>query len=273
VIPDAAVKILARRQGVDPAVIDRDHALGVVLWALSPAIAEQGWVFKGGTCLRKAYFADYRFSEDLDFTVDGRISEKSIAEMMPDLAERAGPKGVHLLIDEMRVEFMDGDYGQESFEVRIPYRGALRMGSAQNIQLHLSSDEKVMLGSRNLQLIHSYDDAENLQCRVPCYSLEEILAEKLRAVGGQRRHAIARDVYDVAQLERRGVDVGAVRAILPEKAAAVALDLGGAVHVFAGRREEYHASWNRTVAYLAQDSLEFAEAFRVCMGILEECTR
>jgi predicted nucleotidyltransferase component of viral defense system len=25
-------------------------------------------VFKGGTCLRKCYFHDYRFSEDLDFT-------------------------------------------------------------------------------------------------------------------------------------------------------------------------------------------------------------
>ncbi|WP_353616855.1 nucleotidyl transferase AbiEii/AbiGii toxin family protein [Cytophaga sp. FL35] len=25
-------------------------------------------MFKGGTCLRKCYFPDYRFSEDLDFT-------------------------------------------------------------------------------------------------------------------------------------------------------------------------------------------------------------
>ncbi|CAN5145726.1 hypothetical protein BH20BAC1_BH20BAC1_03460 [soil metagenome] len=27
------------------------------------------FVFKGGTCLRKCYFPDYRFSEDLDFTL------------------------------------------------------------------------------------------------------------------------------------------------------------------------------------------------------------
>jgi predicted nucleotidyltransferase component of viral defense system len=25
-------------------------------------------IFKGGTCLRKCYFPNYRFSEDLDFT-------------------------------------------------------------------------------------------------------------------------------------------------------------------------------------------------------------
>ena len=62
-IPEAAVKSLARKQGVDAMVVDRDHALGVVLWALSPRLVEAGWVFKGGTCLRKCHFGDYRFSE------------------------------------------------------------------------------------------------------------------------------------------------------------------------------------------------------------------
>jgi len=69
-IPEARVKAQARHLGVDPLVIDRDHALGVVLCALARAGVEAwGWVFKGGTCLRKAYFPDYRFSEDLDFTL------------------------------------------------------------------------------------------------------------------------------------------------------------------------------------------------------------
>ena len=31
-------------------------------------LSERALVFKGGTALRKAYFADYRFSADLDFT-------------------------------------------------------------------------------------------------------------------------------------------------------------------------------------------------------------
>lgn len=52
-ISEATIKSLARRQGVDPAVVDRDHALGVVLWAMSTQGALRDWVFKGGTCLRK----------------------------------------------------------------------------------------------------------------------------------------------------------------------------------------------------------------------------
>ncbi|MDZ4169582.1 MAG: hypothetical protein U1E26_07990 [Coriobacteriia bacterium] len=46
-IPEAAVKSLARRQGVDAMVVDRDHALGVVLWALSRNTLDAVWVFKG----------------------------------------------------------------------------------------------------------------------------------------------------------------------------------------------------------------------------------
>jgi len=63
----AAVKAIARRQGVDPMVIDLDHALGVVLWALSEVPSDESqWVFKGGTCLRKAYYRDYRAFHSTD---------------------------------------------------------------------------------------------------------------------------------------------------------------------------------------------------------------
>lgn len=63
-IPEAEVRRRAAAAGLDPLVIDRDHALGVVLWALSTLDIASSWLFKGGTCLRKAYLDDYRFSEE-----------------------------------------------------------------------------------------------------------------------------------------------------------------------------------------------------------------
>lgn len=130
-IPEATVKSLARNQGVDPAVIDRDHALGVVLWALSSHIREQGWIFKGGTCLRKCYFGDYRFSEDLDFTVTGKLDVEGARTAITASVPAAASQGVRLLPDEARVEVIDDEYGRESIEIKVPYRGALQMGSAQ----------------------------------------------------------------------------------------------------------------------------------------------
>jgi predicted nucleotidyltransferase component of viral defense system len=49
-IPEGMIKSLARRQGIDPAVVSRDHTLGIVLWAMNSQGSLQDWVFKGGTC-------------------------------------------------------------------------------------------------------------------------------------------------------------------------------------------------------------------------------
>lgn len=62
---------LARRHPQTPYwVLEKDYALSYLLAALAgDSAAQQALALKGGTALRKFYFAGYRFSEDLDFTV------------------------------------------------------------------------------------------------------------------------------------------------------------------------------------------------------------
>ncbi len=53
-------------------IIEKDYALSYVLAGISsvPDLSET-LIFKGGTALKKFFFGDYRFSEDLDFsTID-----------------------------------------------------------------------------------------------------------------------------------------------------------------------------------------------------------
>lgn len=267
-IPEAMIKSMAREHSVDPAVIDRDHALGVVLWAMSTQSHSQDWVFKGGTCLRKCHFGDYRFSEDLDFTVTGSLRVAAVSAAIASCAQAAGSQGVRLKLDEMRVEVMNDEYGRESIEIKVPYRGALRMGSAQNVQLHLSADEELAFGPVTRPLLHPYADAADVECRIRAYALEEILAEKLRAAGGQRRHAVARDIYDIASLVRRGADVDSAVSALPFKAACKAVNLSDACSRFLACRAEYQVSWDRTLAYLVVDDLSFQDAFSVTADLL-----
>lgn len=267
-IPEAAIKSLARKQGVDPAVVDRDHALGVVLWAMSSQDALRDWVFKGGTCLRKCHFGDYRFSEDLDFTVTRKLGVGVARDAIARCAPAAASQGIRLMLDELRAEVMNDDYGRESIEIKVPYRGALRMGSAQNVQFHLSADEELAFEPVSSQLLHPYDDAADLSCQISAYALDEILTEKLRAVAGQRLHAVARDVYDIASVVRRGADAGAALAALPGKAAYKDVDLSIAAAGFRARKDEYAASWERTLAYLVVDDLDFEGAFAVAAGVL-----
>jgi predicted nucleotidyltransferase component of viral defense system len=78
-ISEAEIRRGAALAGVDGMVLDLDYALG---WFLAgffrqPAVARV-LIFNGGTCLRKCYIADFRFSEDLDFTLVGSGSADEI---------------------------------------------------------------------------------------------------------------------------------------------------------------------------------------------------
>ena len=67
-------------------VADLDYSLGWFIAAFYGASeGAERLYFKGGTCLRKCYFGDYRFSEDLDFTATARLSP----ERLLDWVERA----------------------------------------------------------------------------------------------------------------------------------------------------------------------------------------
>ena len=59
----------ANGRRIPEAVIERDYCLAWFLTGLASHSLRDVLAFKGGTALRRCYFGDYRFSEDLDFTL------------------------------------------------------------------------------------------------------------------------------------------------------------------------------------------------------------
>src|SRR5438309_533020 len=55
-------------------VLERDYCLAWFLSALAESDLKAVLAFKGGTALKRCYFSDYRFSEDLDFTLIESVS-------------------------------------------------------------------------------------------------------------------------------------------------------------------------------------------------------
>lgn len=60
------------------AVIERDYVLAWFLTGLAGHPLRDVLAFKGGTALRRCWFEDYRFSEDLDFTLTRPITLEDI---------------------------------------------------------------------------------------------------------------------------------------------------------------------------------------------------
>jgi len=73
----------AIEQGVPKTTVDKDWVLGHLLHACYQSYELRDLlIFKGGTCLRKCWIEDYRFSEDLDFTywIRRRLSRQPSSE-------------------------------------------------------------------------------------------------------------------------------------------------------------------------------------------------
>ena len=79
----------ANQVGVRDQQIEKDYILSWILWGVANhEQLSKILVFKGGTVLKKVYFENYRFSEDLDFTLlDNEISNEQIFEWFKETFE------------------------------------------------------------------------------------------------------------------------------------------------------------------------------------------
>jgi predicted nucleotidyltransferase component of viral defense system len=84
-----------------------------------------------------------------------------------------------------------------------------------------------------------------------CYSLPEMVAEKIRAITGQRRFAVSRDLYDIYQLSRQAIDAAEVRTALPAKFAAKGMDIKSfSIGRLMDRRDAMRSDWDRRLVHL-----------------------
>jgi len=100
-------------------VLERDYLLSWILAGIGQVDSlSDTLVFKGGTALKKCYFGDYRFSEDLDFSAVGNVPaglamDRAIIEVC-DAAEK--------LLDE----YAPIEITSERYEEKEPHPGPSR---------------------------------------------------------------------------------------------------------------------------------------------------
>jgi len=222
-IPKAQILEAATEQDLQPTTIEKDYALGWILHAVAQHPAASKWVFKGGTCLKKCFFNTYRFSEDLDFTIPvGEPYEfDAILRTLQDLARWAEAEvGLAFPEDGISLEEYENPRGKTSFQGKMSFAGPLQMarGSFQRVKFDLTQDEILVDPPALRDVSHPYADGASPAPRVLCYSVNEILAEKSRAL--YERQGRARDVYDVVHLSRafrEAVDATTAAQVLAEK--------------------------------------------------------
>lgn len=98
-----------------------------------------------------------------------------------------------------------------------------------------------------------------------------MLTEKLRAISGQRRFAISRDIYDIQQLAGQNISLAAVRQALPAKLAAKGLppDIVSVADL-TQRRAVFEVDWERRLAHLLPplQPVTFATAWQSVLALV-----
>lgn len=176
-------------------VIERDYLLSWVLAGISRVgTLRETLVFKGGTALKKCWFGDYRFSEDLDFS---GLKGVPIGDAMERAVREACDAAVKLLDEFAPVEIVCERYtekephpgGQEAFTIRA--RFSWQREPHTRVMIETTLDEQVLKPAPMRKVIHEY--GEPFDAEVQVCALEEVVAEKLRAI-----------LQHVEKLEERG---------------------------------------------------------------------
>jgi predicted nucleotidyltransferase component of viral defense system len=176
-IRDIELRDRARRLGVDIELIRKDYALNHVL----AAVAEEAGdiVFRGGTALARVYWPDFRISEDLDFLVQGKLSQAT------ELIERAARLAAERTGVDLRVEVMRPDSDM--------VRALVGWGEVQ-LTVDLNRAERPALPAARRELDLPYSDLSQAALAIRVVALEEILANKWYMLDDRKE---PRDLFDL----------------------------------------------------------------------------
>lgn len=213
-IKQKEIQEMAERFGVPANTIDKDYVLGHFLnelfqreWAI------KNLLFKGGTCLKKCYFNHYRFSEDIYLTVikgTFKLEKSDIQLVCNSTFDKTGIVFKILKFEE--VLWQDNFMG---WDCKICFWGANHLQSVQPvfgkdchtfIELEIRAHEKIIFENETKSLIHPYSDNAVIHAMIPCYSIHEILAEKMRSLL-QRNRGEARDYYDLWYIKNNVAEI------------------------------------------------------------------
>ena len=196
---------MASRMSLRPHVVEKDYVLGWMLAGIGAheALGER-WVFKGGTCLKKCFFETYRFSEDLDFTLqdESHLNDAFLKQTFGEIGEWIYERtGIEFPGQLQTFDIYTNPRGTTSCQGKLSYRGPVATHDLPRIKLDLTADECIVLAPQRVSVYHPYTDAPAEGISIFAYAYEEIFGEKVRALAERTR---PRDLYDVVNLFRNG---------------------------------------------------------------------
>jgi predicted nucleotidyltransferase component of viral defense system len=177
----AGLKRTASKDGIPQAIVEKDYALSIALNAIAASGLAGHLIFKGGTALKKVYFSQARYSEDLDFTALNLTREQILAGLRTILDDKD--------IEGVRFEKVEEARTPAGLKAAVRFTGPL--GQPQRIRLDFSFRDNLAAEPQRKPLLDTYGLSVH---EILVLSLDELFAEKIHALLSR---TAPRDLYDV----------------------------------------------------------------------------
>jgi predicted nucleotidyltransferase component of viral defense system len=254
---------LARGGGrrIPEAVLERDYCLAWFLIGLSRTPLRKRLAFKGGTALKRCYFGDYRFSEDLDFTLTAEAPfDKIRQELDPVFAEVRRSSGISI-----RFAHEDTQPHQNSHTFYLSYEGPLpATARPKEVKVDITIKEEIVFPLESRRVLRAYEEYADLpeDAEILTYSLREIAAEKVVALLDAARNE-PRDLYDLWFLTCFGhIDLSDVTHAIEKKWQFRKKKPADMRKALAAKEARFKKLWDVRLSAQMAELPEFGEVFR-----------
>ena len=249
---------------IPEAVIERDYVLAWFLNGLASHPLHEVLAFKGGTALRRCWFEDYRFSEDLDFTLIRQIAlEDILAGLTEVFTAVEAACGLRITFDRE-----DRHSHQNSHTFYLRYQGPLP--AASDVKVDITINEALCFPLQDRPIHRTYKGFDDLPegPTIKVYDIKEIVAEKLLALSDRARNE-PRDLYDLWYLfGSADVHVAEMRAELDTKLALRQRVIAGMEQAISAKEDRLRRLWTARLAHQMSELPPYDDVFREVLRVV-----
>lgn len=221
---------------------------------------------KGGTALKRCHYADYRFSEDLDFTLRETLPFEEIrARLEPLYAMVQDQSGITFNFDRQDPRPRTNTY---TFYLR--YSGPLP--GTNDMKVDITVKECLFYPLEDRPVLRGYPEFADLpeDNRILVYSLNEIAAEKTLALTDHARNE-PRDLYDLWYLtHNEEVHLDHIVPAICQKLEFREKPCEGLQAALARKEARLHTLWNTRLAHQMVTLPPFEQVFREIRRIFRQ---
>ena len=196
------VQRLSLKNNISPEIIEKDYFIELVLFYFSKNSSLcENFVFRGGTALKKVYFPEYRFSEDLDFVIDSQKEINVYQERIIQILQKISTD-YPIKIDNRFI------FERDQLQLFIVYDIIPDIKGIKELKVDILKDYYIPKHERK-RLLFSYPEFENKNSILETYALESVVCDKIGRILDVDNEP--RDLYDLWYLLKLNLEIKIVR--------------------------------------------------------------